>query len=331
MAGFLVWIALGSRPSEAQYAANFQTNIISGVTNNWSGDYAVGNTNFADVLLVQNGGVLFNQNGYLGVATSGSNNTAVLNGSGSVWNNAYDLSIGVDSSGNRLIVTNGGEVFNDSFHLGAGSGSCCNTVLVSGSESALSCNSYLSIGAAGACNSMIIRDGGQVDTRLAGYVGDQPGSSNNSLVVAGIGAMWHSQYDLYIGASGCGNSLVISNYGEVFAMSSLVGGDTTSTNNRVLLTGPGSLWSSDDLIVGFRGAGEIAIISNGAQAFASWAVVGNGDYGDGVIEPNGSNCTVRVVDGGVWWTDSLFIGYHAPSNRLEIAGGSVYATALVVG
>ncbi|MGH3166289.1 MAG: hypothetical protein ACRDN0_10405, partial [Trebonia sp.] len=43
---------------QAQYSANFQTNIISGLTSNWAGSYYVGNTTYADVLLIQSSGVL---------------------------------------------------------------------------------------------------------------------------------------------------------------------------------------------------------------------------------------------------------------------------------
>ena len=56
----------GARYSSAQYAGNSQTNIISGVVSNWTGDYLVGSNTFADASLIQNGGVLSNGNGYLG-------------------------------------------------------------------------------------------------------------------------------------------------------------------------------------------------------------------------------------------------------------------------
>ena len=58
----------------AQYTANFQTNTISGITNNWTGDYIVGFSTFADVLLIEGGGVLSNGHGYVGYSASGSNN-----------------------------------------------------------------------------------------------------------------------------------------------------------------------------------------------------------------------------------------------------------------
>ena len=51
--------------ARAQYTADFQTNLISAVTSNWTGDYVVGSNTLADVLLVQTSGVLSNGHGYL--------------------------------------------------------------------------------------------------------------------------------------------------------------------------------------------------------------------------------------------------------------------------
>jgi hypothetical protein len=76
--GFLVWIALGSPFSEAQYTANFQTNSIIGVTNNWSGSYIVGSNTFADTLLIENSGVLSNGDVYLGYGGCDSNNSVLV-------------------------------------------------------------------------------------------------------------------------------------------------------------------------------------------------------------------------------------------------------------
>jgi T5SS/PEP-CTERM-associated repeat protein len=91
--------------ARAQYTGVFQTNIISGVTSNWSDYYYyVGNTNFADVLLIQNGGVLTNNEGRLGNALSSSNKIASVTGSNSIWRNRGDLYVGLLGSGNSLIV-----------------------------------------------------------------------------------------------------------------------------------------------------------------------------------------------------------------------------------
>ena len=51
----------------AQYTADFQTNIISGVTSNWSGDYRVGDANSSDALasIFQKAGPIVNWVGRL--------------------------------------------------------------------------------------------------------------------------------------------------------------------------------------------------------------------------------------------------------------------------
>ena len=93
---------------EAQYTADYQTNIISGVTSNWAGDYFVGSNTFADVLLIQNSGVLSNGYGYLGYEVSSSNNSVLVTGTGSVWSNGSDLYVGYSGAGNSLVISNGG-------------------------------------------------------------------------------------------------------------------------------------------------------------------------------------------------------------------------------
>jgi hypothetical protein len=85
--GFVTGIILSSRPTAAQYTADFQTNIISGVTSNWTGDYYVGNFYFSCALLVQNSGMLSNGVGYLGYDSS--NNSVLVTDSGSIWSNQW--------------------------------------------------------------------------------------------------------------------------------------------------------------------------------------------------------------------------------------------------
>src|ERR1035441_9264789 len=65
IAGFLVWIVLCSQYCKAQYSADFQTNLISGVISNWSGNYVVGSNSFADALSIQANGALSSATGYV--------------------------------------------------------------------------------------------------------------------------------------------------------------------------------------------------------------------------------------------------------------------------
>jgi len=70
--------------ARAQHTADYQAKIISGVTSNWTGNYLVGSNTFADVLLIQNNGVLSNGTGYSSYEAGSSNNSALVTGSGSL-------------------------------------------------------------------------------------------------------------------------------------------------------------------------------------------------------------------------------------------------------
>src|SRR5579859_4261095 len=143
----ILWLLCSSalmcaRTVHAQYTGAYQTNIISGVASNWSGDYVVGYGaplpyHFSyDVLLIQNGAVLSDTNGAVGL--NSSDNLAMVSGTGSIWNNSGDLSFGGSGIvGNQLIITNGGTVYDNNGFVGQASlqGGGYHTVLVTGSGS----------------------------------------------------------------------------------------------------------------------------------------------------------------------------------------------------
>ena len=68
----------GIRPAPAQYTFDYQTNIISGVTSNWAGNYVVGSNTFANALLIRNAGVLTNADGYVGYLSDSSSNYVMV-------------------------------------------------------------------------------------------------------------------------------------------------------------------------------------------------------------------------------------------------------------
>jgi T5SS/PEP-CTERM-associated repeat protein len=129
----LIGILITSRPSQAQYTSDYQTNIISGVTSNWTGDYYVGVRNANDALLIQNSGVLSDRSGGVGLYLwpSTRNNLVLVTGSGSAWSNEYEMDIGLGTSGNELIITNGGAVFDYVGDLGS-DGGVNNIVVIAG-------------------------------------------------------------------------------------------------------------------------------------------------------------------------------------------------------
>jgi T5SS/PEP-CTERM-associated repeat protein len=338
MAGFLVWMALGYQSSEGQYTANFQTNIISGVTSNWSGDYYVGNTNFADVLIVQSAGILGDIAAFVGNTSASSNNSVLVTDPGSVWSNHASLFFGAAGPGNSLVISNGGWVIgfspSEAFVVGDGPGSSNNRVLVTGSGSVWSNAGDITIGLYGVSNSMTIANGGRVYSYhgLLSAGCDQSGCIDTgycSVVVSGLGSTWSNAADLIVGVTGSGSSLVISNGGTVFSADGIFGGSCIgregATSNTTLVTG-GSLWSNVTLYVGKDGAWNSLLIGPGPDV-AGGTVISR----TGIVGSNGNSNTVQIANRGIWRCDSLIVGNLGSSNSLQIGDGSVSATSVVVG
>src|ERR1017187_9842559 len=121
-------------PANAQYTANFQTNIISGVTSNWvdnpsnlGAGYVVGSNWVYDTLLVNGGGVLSNSTGYIGYKVGANNNSVIVSDSGSLWTNTGSAYVGYQGSSNTLLITNGADVVSDSGFVGASSSATNNS------------------------------------------------------------------------------------------------------------------------------------------------------------------------------------------------------------
>ena len=279
--GLFVWMVIGSCSSQAQFTANNQTKLISGVSSNWSGSYIIGSNTYGDVLLIHGGGVLSDAFGYLGYEVSSSNNSVVVADTNSAWSSnpsalgvpGLNLYVGYQGAGNTLTISNAGYVANATCTVGFGFA-----------------------------------------------------SSNNSVLVTGASTIWSNNGFVYVGYFGAGNSLVISNGAQVISSGILAGsvGQTqSSSNNSVVVTGPGSLWNNwgtfSGLTIGNGGPNNRLVISNNAEVISATVYVG------------GLSNRVRVVDGGVWQTSVITVGYLQGSNSVVIGGGTVFATNLLIG
>ncbi|HTS17781.1 MAG TPA: hypothetical protein VMP11_09430 [Verrucomicrobiae bacterium] len=366
-ATLLLCITTVSRSSHAQYTANFQTNIISGVSSNWSTSYIVGSNTFADTLWVRSGGMLDVQSqtaGCLGYEASSSNNSAVITGVNSKWDTG-GMTVGLSGAGNSLVISNQGKVvsWDAGYSAGVLVSSSNNTILISDTGSVWEVSGSQNLGYWGAGNSLIVSNGGQFwnlnsDTS---YVGYEISSSNNSLVVTGPGSVWSNNADLYVGTavtgpglpvtmggdqvvvSGggklstgdgafllgnwrCDNSLVVSNGGQMMTGSAYVGGDQSS-NNVVLITGPGSFWTAYNLQLALGAFHNSLIITNGGRMTTA------NPYGGALasVAGSGRSNTVLVVDGGVWQGETIDFATYGSSNSLVVDGGAVAATGLRLG
>jgi T5SS/PEP-CTERM-associated repeat protein len=198
--GFLSITASVAPLTRAPFTADYQTNIISAVTSNWSGSYIVGSNTFADVLLIENSGVLSNENGFLGYEVGSSSNSAVVRDSGSVWSNRASLSVGGSGSDNSLVISNGAEVIvvGGSSSVGFGTGSSNNNVLITNSGSVWKSGVEPFIGDSGSGNSLVIGAGAQV-IGVRGAVGFRSNRSHNYVLVTDAGSTWSTSGGFAVG------------------------------------------------------------------------------------------------------------------------------------
>src|SRR5436309_1255619 len=88
-----VWLLCLST-ARAQFDADYQTNVISGVVSNWVGNYIVGSNTIYDALFIQNGGTLSNQYTYIGRESTGQNNSVTITGFSSMLSADYSVFVG---------------------------------------------------------------------------------------------------------------------------------------------------------------------------------------------------------------------------------------------
>jgi len=336
IAGFLISITLGSPSSQAQYSGSFQTNIITGVTSNWSFTYTVGSVLFADALLIEHGGVLSNGAATVGQASSSSNNFVLVTDSGSVWSNGNRIFVGEAGAGNSLVISNGGSVISlvDGVIAGVNATGNGNNILVTDPGSVLRDVQNLTIGESGVSNSMTIINGGKVyDSQgILGSECSQSGcisTSYSSVVVSGAGSTWSNGNSLVVGLSGWCNSLVISNGGNVFSTDGNFKGSAIgyyTGSNSVLVSGTGSLWSTPGSIkVGNVSTANSLVISNGGVV-----VDGNGAIS---FNPGSSGNTATVTgSGSVWSNGILNVGNDGGASTLAIMNsGAVVSSNSFIG
>jgi len=186
-----------------------------------------------NILVISNGGSVFNSNGAF-IGDIGGSNKAIVTGTGSLFRNQNDLMLGWCSSSNNLIVSNGGNVIAPSLSIGYltnGSGlAAFNQVLVTGSNSLMS-NASIAIGYQGNSNSLLVGNGGLV-TVATTYIGQVSNSTGNSLLVTGVGSLYSNSGNVTIGSQNGANTLTVANGGSL-----AVRGATSLSNNNTLNLG----------------------------------------------------------------------------------------------
>ena len=263
---------LGSLAPNGQSSNNLA--LVTGNGSLWSNrtDVIVGWFGRDNQMVVSDGGRVVNvAGGTIGSQASAPGNVATVTGNGSIWNAGSALTVGYLGANNRLVVEAGGRVDCGTGRVGYNTGSD-NLALVTGAGSSWS-NISLEIGGFGPNNQLIVSNGASVVAAVDGFLGHDPGASNNVALVTGAGSMWTIGDGLLVGYQEGRNQLVVSNGAVVADRIGHLGYFSIANNNVAVVTGAGSVWSSGlSLNVGFDGSGNRLDVSNGGVVFASNAV-----------------------------------------------------------
>jgi len=316
-------------PANAQFTFDYETNLISGVISNWSGNYVVGSNTVADLLRIENGGVLSDGFAYVGYESNAVSNSVILSDDNSIWTNLFTVYVGFSGSGNSLVVSNGGKLLSMAGFIGQNSNACSNRVVVTGPGSIWRNDYSLGLGDnGGSGNNLVISDGGQVITESGGDIGGWSGPANsNSVLVTDVGSIWsndtsRSHSGMWIGEVGSDNHLVVSNGGAVISTEGVIGWDSTTTNNMAVVIDEGSIWRNEgDLLI--HGGGNRLVVGEGGTVIASNVYVSFG-----LADKLNS---IEIFGGNLLATNGTVIAGAASTGEINISNGVVLAQKLYVG
>lgn len=302
-------------PVHAQLVADGATNTLSNVTNTATGDVTVGTNGSFTLLVLSDNTLLTNSvNGIIGRNATAKSNAVHLLSPTARWRMGGSLFIGSNGASSQLTVSNGAWVDNLIGALGQTAASSNNTVLVTDGGSLWNNRADLNIGGSGPNNQMIVSNGGRVHSfngRLGRF---NTTSSSNLVVVTGTGSVWSNVSALTVGNISPGNRLLIEAGGLVYCGNGSIGNSLAgSSNNEVIVTGPGSLWTnSSSLGFGSQALNRL-MVSNGAAVRSLTSIVSS------------SNQVVVTGSGSVWSNQSLFVG--GVRSRVDVADGGWLANS----
>ena len=309
-AGTLVIQNGGYVDSFAAFTANYGSSVLvygSGLDLN-------GNSltfNHGSVLQLTGGSGLLNVDQLI----FNNSSTGLVSASSAYANTLY---VGYTENNSALTINNGGSIgVNGPAYVGW-TNSSNNSLLLNNGTLIVNGGSPLIIGNINSSfNSLVVSNGSYVysDGATLGY---HPGSSNNSAVVTGTNSGWYVNGVLTVGRSEAGNSLTVANGGSLESYGATIGQYTRSSNNTVLVTGPGSYWNNYGwLYVGDYGSSNKLTISNGGHVYSDGAYVG---YGSGAPTSGNNNSVVVTGTNSAWNIDGdLFIGYYGAGNSMLIS------------
>ena len=257
--------------------------------------------------------------------------------------------VGFEGASNSLVILNGAEFTvggasaAPEFVVGAGEFSDGNFVEISGAGSKLIATVPFTLGDSGSGNRLLV-DGARLQT-FTTQIGSACRSHNNAALIRGTGTVW-TNGALDLGFCSTSNSLTITDGAQVLAgrvRSSVQGGG----QNRIEVSGAGSLLRAENLALGNSGSADLLIITDGGRVagridqlglagsnnFALVSGVGS-SWSNSSLEIGGGNRNaLRVGEGGSVQTGWLLLGtgFKSMLNSAGIVGPATRLTAGTVG
>lgn len=305
------------------YGGSSGTATVNGTWHMGSGSLVVGSGGQGS-LTIAGGGEVRNGVGSIGIANNGLLSSVTVTGPGSTWTNTDRLFVGVYGKG-LLDILNGARVNSGDAALARYAGAT-GTANVGGPGSSWVIGGSLRVGGditdaanPGGTGTLNISSFGLVSS-TAGSIGD----SQNSVGSVTIDhATWNISGRLGVGNFGQG-TLTVQNGGTLTSTGGLLGWQSSSTNNSVLVTGAGSTWTmSGHLYVGNEGQGTMTI-SNGGKVTNVDGYIGT--LGNGLSE-------VTVTGSGSRWENQgdLLVGQSSGgSGKLTIGGGATVTSVQTI-
>ena len=194
------------------------------VTISYAGpDLAVGIFGTAQMTVVTQGTSNY-ENVFVGVGAGYDDNSLTVANASTTLAASGNVVVGVSESGNSLVVSNGATVVASGADgdpasgglIGYNAGASNNSITVTGAGSTLSSPMGVTVGLNGSGSSLVISNGGTASSNI-GQIGYAAASSNNSVLVMGIGSAWNNlsaSNGIQVGVSGQG-VLTVADEAEV--------------------------------------------------------------------------------------------------------------------
>jgi len=225
-------------------------------------------------------------------------------------------SVGSTGSYTLLIVTNGAAVTNisGSLNIGANASAQSNRVIITDSNSFWKAAGF-NIGQSGSASELDILHGATANTGPS-FVGQNASSSNNLVLVSGVGSKWSSS-DVTVGGNGFANTMIVTNGGTVFCVNSaIVGGGIATFSNRAQISGFGSeLDCGGPTYVGYVNSRLNSLIVNQGAAINILGAFQIGYMAN-------SNKILISDEGSILQCQSFRIGNQSVGNECVISNGA---------